>query len=81
MMHFQRYVNGQCDGCGHPIRMGQRWTGDGFAYLYFDGADEPYTNQALTACPACGHVFPTQPTMIVSGLPTTPLHRERGASA
>ena len=79
-MQFQRYVTEQCDGCGHPVRVGQRWTGEDFAYLYFDGADVPYTNQRLLACPFCGHTFVITST-IVSGLPTAPLRAEAGAGA
>lgn len=79
-MHFHRYVNEHCDGCGHQIRMGQRWTGGGHAYLYFDGAEKSLTNHLLESCSSCGHVF-SAPRTIVSSLPTAPLQTAFGVGA
>ncbi len=44
--------------CGYPLKVGLRWTGSQYRYLYFDGSLTPTSNEQLTHCPACQAELP-----------------------
>lgn len=54
MLLNSSFVSRRCP-CGHPLRVGRRWTGRQFRTLIYDAGRPPSSNQRLEHCPACGH--------------------------